>query len=495
MNSRKLTITSIALLSCALALIPGQAESRSKPRLKGGQVSSVASSGPTDWTGLKARLESIVKKSGLKAEQLGLIVSAPGGTTVYALNETKGFVPASLSKIVTGAGVIDALLPTYQFHTQVFVDGTQTGTDLKGNVYLKGGGDPAFVSEKMWFLVNEFYRENIRHIDGKIVVDDTLFDDQAFDSSREDVRVERAYDAPVGAMSFNWNSVSFFIRPGSKAGEPAKVWVDPPNEYIKLKSKVMTTSGVTSLDSNREVKDGFEEVTVTGKIAVGGKEQHIYKNITSPALFSGYHFKEFLKQRGITVSGGVQKGVVPQGARLAADCPSEPLSKILVDMAKFSNNYVAEMLTKDLAAIKLGTPAKLSDGVAQLKEFLKKVGVPADQAVFSNPSGLTRNNVLSPLQFLTVLRYVQNQFALFPEFVQALPIAGVDGTLEHRFHGTGAERWVRAKTGLLEGVTGLAGYAGRGNGDVLTFAFLYNGGADGARVRAVFDELAASLTQ
>jgi D-alanyl-D-alanine carboxypeptidase/D-alanyl-D-alanine-endopeptidase (penicillin-binding protein 4) len=227
-------------------------------------------------------------------------------------------------------------------------------------------------------------------------------------------------------------------------------------------------------------------------MAVDAKEIVIFKNVTQPDLWAGYNLKAFLKQRGIEVKGSVKTGVTPPGAKMLAESESKPIQDVLSDMNKFSNNYIAEMLTKNLAA-QQNPPGTIEKGMKVLVEYLKKLGVPESQYELYNPSGLTRDNKMSAKALWLVLKDMKSQFRFQPEFVTSLPIAGIDGTLKHRMINTPAERWVRAKTGSLDGVVSLAGYAGRKDGTVLPFVFMYNGSADESKVRALFDRLATSL--
>jgi D-alanyl-D-alanine carboxypeptidase/D-alanyl-D-alanine-endopeptidase (penicillin-binding protein 4) len=160
-------------------------------------------------------------------------------------------------------------------------------------------------------------------------------------------------------------------------------------------------------------------------------------------------------------------------------------------MNKFSNNFVAEMLTKGLA-VEPGKRATLKQGVEIIKEELKKIGLDEKQITFINPSGLTRDNKFSAASLNKVLTAIKDDFSIFPAFVDSLPIAGIDGTLKKRFKGTDGEGWIRAKTGYLNNVVALAGYAGRRDGQVLTFSFLYNGPRDEGIVREAFDQILIS---
>lgn len=448
---------------------------------------------------LEEKLKQIVQSSGFKNGELGLWVGMKadeGLQTVFGHNADKSLIPASLSKIVTAAAVLQELHPTHKFKTQLLGQADVKDGVLKGPLYLRGGGDPSFVSENMWFLVNEFIRQQITVIEGDVIVDDTRFDNIRVGDDRENARVDRAYDAPLGAMSMNWNSVNVYVRPGDKAGDPLKVFLDPTTPYLKLKNETKTTSGKgTDIAVERRTEKGAQGdvVRVSGKMALGHEEVVIYKNITQPDLWSGHHLVEFLKQRGITVKGTVKPGISPATATVLATAESKALSLIVADMMKFSNNYVAEMLVKNLAAESGNAPATMPQGIALMQKFLDARGFEKGRYVFTNASGFSRDNRLSAEQIGRLLENTRNDFTSFPEFLTSLPISGIDGTLKNRMRGGPAERWVRAKTGLLTGVVGLAGYAGKSNGEIFSFAFIYNGGGREDRARATFDKLATTL--
>jgi D-alanyl-D-alanine carboxypeptidase/D-alanyl-D-alanine-endopeptidase (penicillin-binding protein 4) len=137
----------------------------------------------------------------------------------------------------------------------------------------------------------------------------------------------------------------------------------------------------------------------------------------------------------------------------------------------------------------------MSAGLTRVRAFLEQHGLKKGEYEFINAAGFTRENHFTPMQLGRYLEAVRGDFTSFPEYLVALPIAGVDGTLRSRMKASSAERWVRAKTGLLNGVVGLAGYAGRPNGVIITFAFIYNGGGREDRARALFDRMAAGLAE
>jgi D-alanyl-D-alanine carboxypeptidase/D-alanyl-D-alanine-endopeptidase (penicillin-binding protein 4) len=157
-------------------------------------------------------------------------------------------------------------------------------------------------------------------------------------------------------------------------------------------------------------------------------------------------------------------------------------------MNKFSNNYVAEMLTKLMASRK-STPGTIAGGMKLIEALQAELQIAKSQMTLVNPSGLTRDNKMSAQALLKVLFYAQKNFSMMPEMLVSLPIAGVDGTLKRRMKNTPGERFVRAKTGYLTGVISLAGYAGRSDGQVLPFVMIYNGSGDEWKVRELFDDL------
>lgn len=428
-------------------------------------------------------IKQILSKYNISASDVSIQI-LNGDDEVYSLNANSSKVPASVSKLMTSYGVLKRFPAGHRFYTRLYMDSNN-------NIYLKGGGDPSFVSENMWFLVNEFVRSGIKNIRGDIIVDDSLFDDVRFDKSRESTRVDRAYDAPVGAMSFNWNSVNIFIRP-TDSGKRAKITIDPESGYFDLVNNVTTVGYTPKSEIIVNISNSERLITVNGEINVSAPEKVIFKNIDAPDLWAGMNLKFFFSQRGISVTGKIKNGVLPPEVQLVALYESKPLPYILGDMNKFSNNYVAEMLTKGLA-VEEGKKATLKQGVDYIKDELKKIGLGDREVVFQNPSGLTRDNSFSAASLNKVLIKIKDDFSIFPTFVDSLPIAGIDGTLKKRFKGTVGEGWVRAKTGYISGVVSLSGYAGRRDGQVLTFTFLYNGPRDEGNVREAFDQILLSV--
>lgn len=431
---------------------------------------------------LATDFDTVIGKSGIAKQNLGLWIQGPDKN--FQLNAEKPFIPASVSKIVTAGAVIGELGLDYHFETKIYKDGNIKDGVLKGDLYLQGGGDPALVSESYWSMVNELKRTGIKSIDGQLYVDDFLYEQNRYSDGRQDTRVDRAYDAPIGALSFNWNSVNVFVRPGETS---PKLFADPENEYIQVINKAKMGSK-TSLSIERKSQAGKDIISVFGSIATGESEQVVYKSITQPDYWAGYNFKAFMAQQGITYSGDVQKKKVPPQADLLVTFKSKPLKDLVADMNKFSNNYVAEMLTIAMADDR---PATLNRGLEKTHKWLNKMGWIDKNFVFTNPAGFTNQNQIRPMDLGSLLVKLQKEFSSAPEFMSSLPIAGVDGTLKKRLQDMKLR--VRAKTGLLNGKIALAGYAEKDN-KVYTFAFMFNGpSSQEVQARNLFDNLLRKL--
>jgi D-alanyl-D-alanine carboxypeptidase/D-alanyl-D-alanine-endopeptidase (penicillin-binding protein 4) len=444
------------------------------------------------FSGIKEDINAILRTHHFKEKNLGLVISNEG-KTIYELNSKKLMIPASLTKIFTAGTVLTSIPLNTKFTTEVWSAGKIKNKVLKGNICLKGGGDPSFVSEKMWFLVNELTRSDFSKIDGDILIDTSKFDSELFDIGRDSNRVDRAFDAPVSAISFNWNSVNVFVRPGDNVDDPAKVFVDPMNDYIEVENKTKTgkEGSNKTIEILRVKVSDHDKIIVTGKIPLGGPEHVAYKSITNPALWSGKHFKEFLSQRKIEVTGKVKEASCETESTKMASVDSKYLIEMVADMLKFSNNFVAEMLIKNLASVKSpSTPAKMKDGVEEIRTFLDSLEIKKDSYNLENVSGLTRDNKFTAEQILKTLLFLKSDFKIFPEFLSGLPIAGVDGTMKSRMKNSKEDAVVRAKTGYLDGVVGLAGFVGRKDKSPITFVFMFNGSyEEGLASRKLFDDI------
>ncbi len=430
---------------------------------------------------LKAAIEAAIPRNALKQIGAGIYaISINRKDVLYEHNANSTLIPASVNKVFTAYTALKRLKPTSTFKTGIYIKGTleKEGT-LNGDLYLKGSGDPSLVSERMWMLVNELVRSGIKTITGNLIADATYFDTERTPESRPKYLKDQAYNSPIGALSFNFNTTTVYVRPGENPKSPPIVYTDPDNSYIDVVNQATTgtagSNNTLSVNRTNYVKgDVGDTVLLRGSIPLDGKEQRFYRNIVNPSLYTAHMFRTFWEQRGLKLSGDVVEGQVPDGARMILEFESLPLWHIVWGMNKFSNNFVADQLMKRIGAEVYGTPGTLQKGIAALSETLQEIGVQKNTYEILDGSGLTRGTRVTPKQIVTVLAAAYQDPVIGPEFSSSLGIAGEDGTIKSRFPNSTVTGILRAKTGSLDGVTSLAGFTPSADGEMLAFAVLLN---------------------
>jgi serine-type D-Ala-D-Ala carboxypeptidase/endopeptidase (penicillin-binding protein 4) len=440
-------------------------------------------------------LKEVLAEVPVSDDSFGIWIKYKG--EVIHHNSGKLFTPASISKIPTALAFLDGTSLDQLFKTWIYKTGEIKEGVLHGDLYLKGGGDPSLVSETLWLMVKELKRNDIKEVKGQVFVDESYFDDDYYSEGRQKRRVDRAYDAPVSALSFNWNSLSIYVRPGDKAGASVKVYTDPELPTVEVVNRAKTVKGKSQqLKVDRQLKNDKMIITVTGNLGQDYGEKDFYKSVGDAALWTGANFVNLMGQLGIKYQGSVSKKQVPKGADLLVEFKSWDQPRIISALSKFSNNFVAEMLTKHLGK-KEDEPAAIEDGIKKISQYLERQGWSPSDFHLGNPSGFTHKNKMRADRLGELLDKARGQFDKAPEFLASLPISGVDGTLERRLQQVMKAK-VRAKTGYMAGVVSLAGYLEPRQGDQepITFVFMYNGpNKHDWAVRDLFDKLLWRLYQ
>ena len=434
---------------------------------------------------LTLNIEKKIKENRLKKSSLGLSISEilPNNKTLplYTLNDKKLFTPASLVKIASLSALYHYYPTSYTFKTS-FLSSAHIKEDvLQGHLVLKGGGDSHFTSESLWNLVNTFTRSGIKKIQGNLLIDDNLYKPEpALPYS------ERSYLSPTSASSFNWNSVTFHIRPGKTLKSPAQIFIDPENSYIQIINKV-TTGTKNKIKIKRKMFSSRKEVfEIKGIIDLKKEELVKYRNTHQPALWLGYNTLAFLKQRNIKLLGKVKKGRCYNSCKSLAQWESKPFSFHSYNLMKYSSNFITRMLTIHLPLLKGAKKGDLRQGMKYIHSYLKKEeGLKKFR--IKEPSGLSRKNRFSPKDLQTILMRSRQSF-YSPEMLASYPLAGGQGTLDKRFP---ENSYIRAKTGSLYGVVGLAGFVRSvKTKKIYVFVFIFNGRpSKGAKIQKFFDEL------
>ena len=447
---------------------------------------------------LQAKIEVTLNDPLIASSNVGMkVVSLATGEVLYEKDAEKLYHPASTMKLITAATALVKLGPNYHFHTTLYTDPVE---DNLRNIYLKGGGDPLFDSNDLEKMVERLVEMDTNALQGDIVVDETYFDA---------IRRGKGWmwdDGPIGgyyphlsALTINRNGVHLRISPGSKVDDPVRVHLTPPTQYMKIVNGA-TTVGVserTRLTIKRE--DGSIEANVLmidGVMTIGQAEMNRRVDVLDPALYCGTLLREMLAERGVILYGTVRYGEVPEEAMEISQHISPPLSRILWEMNKPSDNLIAELLLKTIGAELRGAPGTAKKGLGAISNLLGQIGVDRGYYTFADGSGVSRYNLVTASLLTDLLVYIFRNFAVMPEYLASLPVGGVDGTLTRRMRGMSAEGVLRAKTGTLRGLTALAGYTVTADGETVAFSIIVSNylGSVSPR-RALQDKIGDILTQ
>lgn len=449
-----------------------------------------------DTNKLLQKIQRVLKQNRSFSNNLGLVISddlSKSSSIIFDHNENRKFILASLSKIITASVILDEF-PLYQaFETSFYAQQKIENGVLKGPLYLKGGGDPSFVSESLWVLVNNLLRSGLKRVEGPLLLDDSLFEPYRRKKNLW-YSSDRSYSSYLSALSFNWNSVSVYVRPG-EVGKPPRIFADPQNAFVKVKNKALTKNIKSKhrLSVIRKVNAFGNTIDVSGFISPRVSESVFYKNVTQPTLWTGYNALEFLKRRGISFG----QETVEKGKRnsqfVLAKQKGRTVAQLVQDMMKHSSNFIADMLTIQLSLLHGAPRGNLRKGLQQIRRHIEKKGI--KNYTFESPSGLSRNNRFKPKDVLTFLIHDFHSLNSF-EKISAYAIPQGRGSLSERLGDLNSHFMVRAKTGRLNGVVGLAGYVKNQKGQRRAFVFIYNGSRQRQnKAQKIFDEMVLILSQ
>ena len=412
------------------------------------------------------------------------IQSIETGEYFYKRNENKLFIPASDIKLFTTSGALSLLGSDYKFSTNVFMRGKIDGSILNGDIIVQGRGDPT-ISGRFYnndqLAVFEKWADSIANIgideiDGNIIGDDNEFDGVGLGEGWPWDHASYWFSAPSGAISFNGNTVDIIVTAKEKT-KAVQISTLPKTNYIVVVNNVkrVAQDSVTDINVYRQI--GTNVVNVFGTIKDKDSTK-TYVTVNNPTQYSMVIFKQVLESKGITVKGfaldidDLSKPYNLSQSKKLFTYYSPPLKEIIKVINKNSENFFAEQLIKTIGLEENGF-GSVKNGVDALRYIFLDMGVDPDKMIMVDGSGLSRLNLVTPAQIVSLLNYMFKSKYFVP-FYNSLPIAGVDGTLGTRMKGTRAENNVRAKTGYLENVRSMSGYAYTGDNEPIAFSIIVN---------------------
>jgi D-alanyl-D-alanine carboxypeptidase/D-alanyl-D-alanine-endopeptidase (penicillin-binding protein 4) len=452
---------------------------------------------PTDAVALWSDLNGMLGSGPRNGRWGVMVVSLTRGDTLFSQNADLMLQPASTMKLFTAALALDRFGPAHYFTTDVLRTGplAADGT-VAGDLVLRGGGDPALsnrfvrgrLDAPMDMLAEFVAGAGVRRVRGDLVADASAFEERRIPEGWLSRYLGASYAAPVSALSLNENTAWVVVTPGT-SGRPATVTLEPSSSAIKVTSLVRTTAGGGGRVSVRRLAGGALEVR--GFIGRRSAPRRYEVVVDDPALFTIGAFRDALAERGIVVEGSIRMAATPADAERVASLPSPPLDRLVAVMNRESINHYAELIYRN-AARTTAPVGTAEDGETLLKRFLAEK-VRADTATFvaADGSGLSVLDRATPRTLIQLLAYA-HQAPWASAFHASLPVAGESELLRHRMRFTPAQGNLHAKTGTTNTVISLAGYTTARNGEVVAFAFVYNG-SDRWRARHAIDEMGATL--
>jgi D-alanyl-D-alanine carboxypeptidase/D-alanyl-D-alanine-endopeptidase (penicillin-binding protein 4) len=446
---------------------------------------------------LRAHLAAHLAEPKFSAAIWGVkVVSLDSGETIFEDHGDRRMSPASNSKLYTGALALAELGGDYRIATPVYAAGgiTHRGT-LRGDLIIVGRGDPSWNERRLgtnfWAPFEPFIslltNAGVRRIDGDVVADATFFRGQPTGAgwTIDDLRAGNA--GLISALTLDDNVAQVQVEPGTEVGARCGVrWLQPGMDLtVSNQTTTLAAEGKLRVEPYHPLDS--KTIFILGGLPAGAAGQTLDVVVPEPAAWFAAALKLALERRGITVAGRPRAVTWPvggtndwagAGARPLGAVYSPPLRELVANFMKPSQNLEADLLLAQVGELTRGTNSPVgassaAAGLVALKGFLTTAGVAAGDVNFDEGSGLSRNNLTTANATVALLQYMA-QGREAEDFRAALPVAGVDGTLEFRFRNTAAAGRVWAKTGTLRWANALSGYVTTAAGERLAFSLMLN---------------------
>jgi D-alanyl-D-alanine carboxypeptidase/D-alanyl-D-alanine-endopeptidase (penicillin-binding protein 4) len=403
------------------------------------------------WAALPDPVSKALREARVPEGAVSVAVQELGARrTTLAHNARAARNPASVMKLVTTYAALELLGPAYRWRTEVYVDDQ--------DLVLKGFGDPKLNYESFWLLLRNLRARDVRDIRGDLVLDRSYFAHALYEPI--DDQVFRPYNVLPDALLVNFKTVRFTFWP-----EDGKVrtFHEPQLPGMEVVNALRLTDGACPEGRafRERIDAGFDSkpprALFTGFYPVSCGERELNVALHQPDDYVAGMVRALWTEMGGTWTGSVRDGAAGPNARLLYTHESEPLSEIVRDINKFSNNVMARQLYLTLAAELGGPPAQAPAAARAIAQWLTFKGIAAPELVFDNGSGLSRHERASAATLMALLQAAWAS-AVMPEFIASLPVVAADGTMRRRLHGEGVAGNAHIKTGLLSDARAMGGY-------------------------------------
>lgn len=425
-------------------------------------------------TPLPEPVATALKEAGIPESGVGIFVQdVAEPSPLLSLNTEAAMSPASTMKLVTTYAGLELLGPAYVWKTEVYRDGELDGDTLKGNLILKGGGDPKLTEEGFWLLLRQLRQTGLRHIRGDLILDQGRFNVAEGDPGAFDGEPYKAYNVAPQALMAGFQVVRFRLLPDLEQ-QRVTIVADPQPSRLKIINRLKLNGGGCG-NWQASVSEEGETATVTfdGSLSTACDEQDTNLRLFSSTAHLDALFRQLWQEAGGTLSGSTRVGATPPEAVMMASMPSSSLAETVRDINKFSNNTMARSLFLTLGAEASESPATPANASAAVHCWLAAKGLAFPELVLENGSGLSRIERISAGHMGELLLNAWRS-PVMPEFISSLPVTALDGTMRKRLREEYVARMAHIKTGTLDGVKAIAGYVRDASGRYVVVVFLIN---------------------
>ena len=408
---------------------------------------------------LPASVAQAFRQAGIPSSAVGAYAQeVVVGRTLVSSNALVPLNPASTLKLITTQAALQVLGPAYTWKTGAYAAGVQNGDVLDGDLVLRGGGDPRFNVESLWLFLRQIREKGIRQISGDLVLDHSRFESRPFDAAQFDGAPLKPYNAGPDALLLNYHAFALRLVPDQASGR-ARVSVEPPVAGLPVSGPALVEGECGNWNAGLAPSLTDQGIAIDGTYPYACGENVLYAHPyqMSRSAFFGAVFRRLWGEMGGTLGGKVRDGLLPADARLVGEWQSPPLTQVITDINKFSNNVMARQLLLTLASETTPAPANPEAGFAAVRGWLQQRGIDAPDLVLDNGSGLSRNGRISAITMGRVLLAAYNSPTM-PEFIASLPLVANDGTMRKRLRDSPVAGRAHIKTGSLDGVRAIAGY-------------------------------------
>lgn len=459
---------------------------------------------------LESALNNLEQDPELKHASISFCAINVKNNTIYAQrNADQSLAPASSMKVITTGAALATLGPNYTFNTYLEYSGSISQGVLKGNLYLRGTGDPSLASplmegvpdrtELMNKLVAAVQQAGIRRIEGAIIGDGSFFEEQVVVPTWQWGDVGNHYGAGVGGLNYYDNLYYiYFSRTNTFGAIPKIDHTDPVIPGLEIDNRV-TQAGSRTGDNAYVFSAPFgQQAIIRGTIPKGSGLFDIKGATPDPSLLCAHDLRAALNSQGIAVSKAptTQRQFNRQETRKTLLTHRSPkLYLICKHTNEESRNMYCEAMLKAMGA-KVKGAGTTENGIAVVMDLWRERGLDLSGFFMKDGCGLSARNGVSARTFAAIMRKMYLDKNSFGDFYNQLAIAGRTGTLKNVGRNSSAENNVRAKSGSMNRIRSYTGYVTTKSGQFLSFSILVNNySCSGYRMRKKLETLLIAMAE